>query len=87
MTKSKESADWFVYILECSDKTLYTGITTNIEKRVAQHNNGKEGAKYTRVRRPVKCVYSESKKNRSEASKREHAIKKLTRLEKVKLIK
>lgn len=87
VTKDKEPRGWFVYILECSDKTLYTGITTDIEKRLAQHNDGNDGAKYTRVRRPVKCVYSESKKNRSEASKREYVIKKLTRAEKFKLIK
>lgn len=86
MSKDKEQADWFVYMLECSDKTLYTGITTNLEKRVAQHNAGNEGAKYTRVRRPVKCVYSEPQNNRSEASKREHVIKKLSRTEKFKLI-
>jgi len=87
VSKDKDKTGWFVYILECSDKTFYTGITTNIEKRLAQHNAGNEGAKYTRVRRPVKCVYSESQKNRSDASKREYAIKKLTRSEKFKLIK
>lgn len=86
MTKEKDPAGWFVYVLECSDRTLYTGITTNIEKRLAQHNDGNEGAKYTRVRRPVKCVYSEPQKNRSAASKREYAIKKLTRAEKLNLI-
>jgi len=82
-----KNKDWLVYILECSDKTLYTGITNDLEKRLEQHNNGKDGAKYTRVRRPVKCVYREVQKNRSEASKREFAIKNITRAEKLKIIK
>ena len=86
MTTKIEQPDWLVYILECSDQTLYTGITTNLEKRIEQHNNGQEGAKYTRVRRPVKCVYQESQKNRSEATKREMAIKKLSRSKKLQLI-
>ncbi len=87
MTASNDKADWLVYILECKDKTLYTGITNNLEKRLEQHNNGQEGAKYTRARRPVKCVYQEIQINRSAATKREFAIKKLTRSEKLKLIK
>lgn len=82
-----DKASWFVYILECSDNTLYTGVTNNIENRVHQHNNGKAAAKYTRVRRPVKLVYSEVQENKSEAMKREHAIKQLTRIEKLNLIK
>ena len=87
MTTDKKNTDWFVYILECSDKTLYTGITNNLENRLEQHNHGQDGAKYTRARRPVKCVYTEKQKNRSEATKREFAIKKITRAEKLKLIK
>ena len=87
MTDTKKKECWVVYILECSDKTLYTGITNNLDKRLEQHNNGAEGAKYTRARRPVKCVYNEKQKNRSEATKRELAIKKLSRVEKLKLIK
>ena len=82
-----KKANWYVYILECSDKTLYTGITNNLEKRLQQHNNGQEAAKYTRARRPVKCVYKEVQKNRSEATKREMAIKQLKRAEKLTLIK
>ncbi len=82
-----KKADWYVYILECSDKTLYTGITNNLEKRLEQHNHGQEAAKYTRARRPVKCVYQEIQANRSEATKREMAIKQLKRAEKIKLIK
>ena len=87
MIKQEEKSDWFVYILECKDKTLYTGITNNLEKRIEQHNNSPEGAKYTRARRPVKCVYQEKQNNRSEATKREMAIKKLSRIKKLKLIK
>lgn len=87
MTVNRKNADWFVYILECSDKTFYTGITNNLEKRLEQHNHGQEAAKYTRARRPVKCVYTEIQKNRSEATKREFAIKQLARSDKLKLIK
>ncbi len=77
---------YFVYILTCSDDTLYTGITTDLTKRLDEHNNSDRGAKYTKNRRPVVLSYSESAKDRSEASKREYAIKKLSRLEKLKLI-
>lgn len=78
---------YYLYILECADKTLYTGITTDLERRIAEHNNGKLGAKYTSVRRPVKMVFSRRFKNRSLASKEEARIKKLERLEKSELIK
>jgi len=78
---------WFVYLLQCADDTLYCGITTNLEKRIRQHNGEIiGGAKYTKARQPCKLVYSETVKNRSEASKREHAIKKLTRPAKLALI-
>lgn len=78
---------YYVYILECSDKTLYTGWTNNVEKRLHEHNNGKDGAKYTRARRPVKLVYIEVCPSLSEALRREVRIKKLSREEKVDLIK
>lgn len=87
MTAKKEESNWYVYILECNDNTLYTGITNNIEKRLEQHNSGTEGAKYTRPRRPVKYVYQERQENRSVATKREMAIKKLSRAKKLLLIK
>ena len=77
---------YFVYILECSDGTLYTGITKDIEKRLDEHNNSTKGAKYTKARRPVKLVYSEDSDDRSSASKREYALKQLTREEKIRLI-
>ena len=68
--------DWYVYIVRCADDSLYTGITTDVERRVAQHNAG-EGARYTRGRGPVALVYREVVKDRTEALKREHAIKKM----------
>ena len=77
--------NWFVYIVRCADGTFYTGISVDIEARVKDHNDG-VGAKYTSRRRPVKLIYSEECKNRSEASKREYAIKKLSRKKKLKLI-
>ena len=77
---------YFVYILECSDKTLYTGIATDIERRLDEHNNSDKGAKYTKIRRPLKLVYSEESEDRSSASKREYAIKKLSREKKLELI-
>jgi putative endonuclease len=79
--------DWLVYILRCSDQTLYTGISTNVERRVREHNEEKTGAKYTKARRPVVLVYYEAGFTRSEALKREVLFKKMTRIEKEKLIK
>lgn len=75
-----------VYILECSDKTLYTGIALDVNKRLIEHNTSDKGAKYTRVRRPVRLVYTEEAEDRSSACKREYAIKQLTRVQKLKLI-
>ena len=86
--KNKQKAAFFVrwqiYIIECRDGSLYTGITIDLEKRLAAHNAGK-GAKYTTSRRPVRLVYREGAANRSEASKRENAIKKLNRNDKLAL--
>lgn len=76
----------YTYIVECRDKSLYTGWTTDLEKRIAAHNAG-TGAKYTKSRRPVKLVYSEEFETKAEAMKREYAIKRMPRLEKLKLIK
>lgn len=77
----------YTYILECSDKTLYTWFTTNLEKRVFEHNNSKNWAKYTKWKRPVKLVYFEEFMTKSEAQSREYQIKKLKRLDKLELIK
>jgi putative endonuclease len=77
---------YFVYILQCSDHTFYTGITTNLDRRLKEHNSSKLGAKYTKARRPVKLIYSKEFENRSEASTEEARIKKLSRTEKHNLI-
>ena len=77
---------YWVYILQCADNTLYTGISNDVEKRVAVHNEG-AGAKYTRGRRPVKLIYSEECENKSAALRREIKIKKLTQKEKIALTK
>jgi putative endonuclease len=77
---------YLVYIMECSDNTLYIGSTNNLEKRLHEHNNLKSGAHYTKIRRPVKCVYTEDCEDLSTARKREFAIKKLTRKDKLLLI-
>ena len=77
---------YYTYLAECADKTLYCGYTDDVKNREMVHNSGK-GAKYTRSRLPVKIVYYEEFETKSEALKREHAIKKLTREQKEKLIK
>ena len=79
--------EWFVYIVECADKTLYTGITTDMERRINEHNSSQKGAKYTKTRRPVTMVYFETALDRTTASKRESQIKKLSRKEKMELIR
>jgi len=76
---------WWVYILRCGDDTFYTGYTNDVERRCAVHNNGK-GAKYTRGRRPVCVVYREEFQDKSSAMKREAAVKKMTREEKMRLV-
>ena len=76
-----------LYILKCSDGTLYTGITTNLRRRVGEHGHSALGAKYTSSRRPVVIVYSQEYANRSSASKAEAKMKKLSRLAKLELIK
>jgi len=75
----------YVYIVECADQTLYTGWTTDIERRLKAHNAGK-GARYTRERRPVRLVYTEEVPNRRAALKRELKIKRMRRSQKLKLI-
>lgn len=78
---------WYVYMLHCADGSLYTGVTTDTERRVNEHNQSdKLGAKYTRARRPVSLVYREPCENRSEACKREVQIKALPRAAKLKLL-
>ena len=79
-------AEWHVYMLRCADHSLYTGVATDLEARVATHNSGK-GAKYTRGRLPVKLVYQEAVADRGAALKREHAIKRLPAAAKRQLIR
>lgn len=78
-------APYFVYILECTDGTLYTGITTDLRRRLAEHKSG-TGAKYTRARGAKQMIYSEKLKNRSLASKREAALKRMRRSQKLLLL-
>jgi len=77
---------WFVYILKCKDNTYYTGITTDIDRRIIEHNTSSKWAKYTRGRRPVQLMYTSDFKNKSEASKEECRIKKLNKKCKEELI-
>ena len=83
--RTEVAAAWAVYMLRCSDGSLYTGCTNDLEARVARHNAGK-GASYTRSRRPVELVFEERAEDRSAALKREAALKKLTRAEKLRLV-
>ncbi len=75
-----------VYILKCADGTLYVGSTTDVKRRVDEHNSSPKGAKYTKARRPVQLMHAEIFENRSEAQKREAVLKKLTRKEKLTLL-
>jgi len=77
---------YYLYILKCQDNTLYIGITTNINRRIDEHNSSDKGAKYTKARRPVVLVYNKEYKDRSIASKREYEIKKMSRQKKLSLI-
>jgi putative endonuclease len=80
-------ATWWVYLLRCNDNSLYAGITTDISRRLHEHNTSKLGAKYTRARRPVTLAYQEKVENRSKASSREYQIRKLNKLKKENLVK
>ncbi|MCX6746445.1 MAG: GIY-YIG nuclease family protein [Candidatus Parcubacteria bacterium] len=78
---------YYLYILKCADKTLYTGITIDLARRLKEHNFSKLSAKYTRARRPVKLAYSKRFRNRGAASRAEAKLKNLTRSEKLNIIK
>jgi len=77
---------YHVYIVQCADDTFYTGIAKELHRRIKEHNSSEKGAKYTKARRPVTLVYHEEHEDRSSASKREYAIKKMRREEKKVLI-
>ncbi|WP_126453151.1 GIY-YIG nuclease family protein [Sulfuriflexus mobilis] len=81
-----DPADWFVYIVQCADRSLYTGITTELLRRIEEHNSSPNGARYTRARRPVQLVYFECSDCRSTASQREHALKRLSPAAKRQLV-
>jgi putative endonuclease len=78
--------EWFVYIIEASDGSLYTGATTDVERRFTEHCGSEKGARFFRGRQPLKIVYTESHPDRSSAQRRESAIKKLTREGKLQLV-
>jgi putative endonuclease len=80
-----DAADHFVYVVRCGDDTFYTGYTTDVARRVREHDRG-DGAKYTRGRGPVELVHVEALESRSAAMSREHEIKSLTRAEKERLV-
>lgn len=83
----KSDASWVMYVLVCSDDSLYCGITNNLKRRLKQHNGFlKGGAKYTRGRRPCRCVYTKNAANKSEALKLEYSFKKMSRKKKLKII-
>lgn len=77
---------WYLYVVRCVDSTLYTGITTDVDRRVREHNASKRGAKYTRTRRPVELVWTREYENRSEAQRAEYNFKKLFHKEKWEVI-
>jgi len=77
---------WYLYVVRCSDDTLYTGITTDLARRLNEHNASKRGAKYTKTRRPINLIYYELYQSRSNAQKAECKFKKLTREQKEKKI-
>jgi putative endonuclease len=82
-----EKGIWYVYMVRCSDGTLYTGISNDLEKRIKAHNSGKDGARYTRSRKPVELVYSEQVESKSAAARLEYQIKRLPRNKKELIVR
>ena len=81
------NSSWYIYILHCADNTLYTGITTDLDRRLVEHNSSTtKAAKYTRARQPVRIAYWESASDRSHASRREREIKRMPKSSKMALI-
>jgi putative endonuclease len=80
------AANWYIYILRCCDHTLYTGVTTDCDRRLREHNNSPRGAKYTRGRRPVTLAYREAAADRATAQRREAQIRRLSAAQKEALI-
>ena len=86
LSKDMPSDVWHLYVLQCADGTYYTGVTTDVKRRLNEHNTSNRGAKYTKTRRPVKLVYSSEYDSRSSAQKAEHRFKRLTRKQKESMI-
>jgi len=86
MTEQNKTSTWWVYFLRCNDNSLYAGVTTDIHRRIDEHNNSKLGAKYTRARRPVSLAYLEQVDNKSLACKREYQIRQLSKVKKEQLV-
>jgi putative endonuclease len=87
LEKTNPKPNWFVYYLRCADNSLYAGVTTDLIRRLREHNTcNKTGAKYTRVRRPVKLAYAETQENRQMACKREYQLKQFTKAKKEALV-
>jgi len=86
MTEKNKTNIWWVYFLRCNDNSLYAGVTTDIHRRIDEHNNSKLGAKYTRARRPVSLAYLEEASNKSIACQREYQIRHLTKAKKELLV-
>ena len=86
MPNHPSNMPWCLYVVKCRDESLYTGITTDISRRIKEHNS-KKGAFYTQNKTPVKLVYQEAMAGQSQARKREAAIKRLTRKEKIELLR
>ncbi len=86
MTEKNTVSAWWVYLLRCNDNSLYAGVTTDINRRIDEHNTSKLGAKYTRARRPVCLVYLEQADNKSIACKREYQIRHLSKNKKENLV-
>ena len=84
--KNNQDTEWFVYMLYCGDGSLYTGVTTDLDRRLQEHNEGPLGAKYTRARRPVTIAWHEECESRSSAVIREAEIKKMNREQKLRLV-
>jgi putative endonuclease len=81
-----KATPWFVYILQCRDHSLYTGITKDLPRRLDEHNHSPRASRYTRTRRPVAPVYVEQADGRAQASRREYELKQLSRADKIRLI-
>ena len=86
LMNTKESTQWFVYIIETDDGSWYTGVTTDVQRRFEEHASGVKGARYFRGRQPTNVVFTEGEHNRSSACQREAQIKKMSRAQKQRMV-